>query len=243
MKDIINIHSLLLQKSFFLLIGFSICAFSACSSEDEEEESEESVTQTLLSNGNYLINGHEAVDLGLSVKWATCNVEASTPEECGGYYAWGEIYPKDSYNWDNYKWLELSTGNFTKYGEWGSILDSSDDVATMKWGKGWRMPTKEEVDELITSCTKDWVRKKVLIDGKYKTRTVGYNLVGPSGKSIYLPSTGYYAETELKSSSNSYFWSSTGYTDDNARAYDSFWSNCAHTNYKDYGLPVRPVAD
>ena len=245
MKNNTKIHTPFLQIMFFLLIGFFILTFQACSSGDDEEDDEkENVTQTLLPNGNYEINGHEAVDLGLSVKWATCNVGASTPESIGGYYAWGETFTKDSYTWDNYTWLDAINGKFIKYGEWYCVLKSSDDVATVKWGKGWRMPTKEEIDEFVTSCTKTAVHGKVYIDGKYRTRTIGYNIVGPSGKSIYLPCSGYYVDTELKSTtSGAYFWSSSGDSDDNARMYDSFWSNCAHTHFKNSGLPIRPVAD
>ena len=237
-----KIRSPFLQNIFFhLLIGLFICTFQACSSEDEDNK--EDVTQTLLPNGNYSINGHEAVDLGLSVKWATCNVDASTPKECGGYYAWGETFTKDSYTWDNYTLLDVITGKFIKYGKWNSVLKSSDDVATVKWGKGWRMPTEEEIKELYTSCTKTAVWGEVYINGKYKTRQIGYEYVGPSGKSIHIPISGYYEETELKSTYGAHFWSSSGFSEDDAEMLDYYGSKGTKSSLKYRGLPIRPVTN
>ena len=93
---------------------------------------------------------YEAVDLGLSVKWASCNVGATTPEDCGDYYAWGEIEEKENYDWSTYKWCNGSYDTQTKYctnSSYGTVdnkttLDLEDDVAHVKWGGSWRMPTK-----------------------------------------------------------------------------------------------------
>ncbi len=91
------------------------------------------------------INGHEWVDLGLSVKWATCNVGASSPSDFGGYYAWGELTEKSSYTEENSK----------TYGD-SSISDIGGnpqyDVATATWGSSWRLPTEHELQELIEKC-------------------------------------------------------------------------------------------
>ena len=129
---------------------------------------------------------HEAVDLGLSVKWATCNVGANSPEEFGGYYAWGETEVKSTYTWDNYKYHGSDdNGNAiideTKTPQLGSsISGTSYDVARVKWGDGWRMPTYAEVVELLQKCS--WEDAEM-------QGVRGKKVVGPSGGSIFLPAT------------------------------------------------------
>ena len=90
------------------------------------------------------LNGHEWVDLGLSVRWATCNVGASVPSGYGDYYAWGEIETK----------MEYTEENSVTYGvELDDISGNPQyDVATANWGEGWRMPTEQELDELTDKC-------------------------------------------------------------------------------------------
>ena len=110
----------------------------------------------------------EYVDLGLSVKWATCNVGANSPEEYGDYFAWGETTSKDKYNWNYYKYCKGSSTTFTKYCNKSSYgyngftdtktkLDPDDDAATVNWGGSWRMPTVAEMTELQSECTWIWV--------------------------------------------------------------------------------------
>ncbi|MCD7721741.1 MAG: serine/threonine protein kinase, partial [Prevotellaceae bacterium] len=94
------------------------------------------------------INGHGYVDLGLSVKWATCNVGASSPEGYGNYYAWGETTTKSSYDDDNCKTWEVSMGSIAG--------NSSYDAARSNWGGTWRLPTANEIDELINKCQRTW---------------------------------------------------------------------------------------
>ena len=140
-------------------------------------------------------NGHEYVDLGLSVKWATCNVGAQTPEDYGDYYAWGETEPKDFYFWDTYKYCDGTYNSLTKYtdsayGKDGfsdnkSVLDPEDDVAHVKWGGNWRIPTKEELEELRTKCT--WT--STTLNG-VKGYSVTSNVDGYTDRSIFMPATG-----------------------------------------------------
>ena len=140
-------------------------------------------------------NGHEYVDLGLSVKWATCNVGAQTPEDYGDYYAWGETEPKDFYFWDTYKYCDGTYNSLTKYtdGAYGkdgfsdnkSVLDPEDDVAHVKWGGNWRIPTKDELEELRTKCT--WT--STTLNG-VKGYSVTSNVDGYTDRSIFLPATG-----------------------------------------------------
>lgn len=102
----------------------------------------------------------EAVDLGLSVKWANVNLGASRPEEYGDYFAWGEVKPKADYSWETYKWCKGSYDTMTKYCYDDSYgyngftdnkytLDPENDAATVNWGGKWRMPTADEIVELI----------------------------------------------------------------------------------------------
>ena len=133
---------------------------------------------------------YEAVDLGLSVKWASCNVGATSPEEYGGYYAWGETEEKTNYSWSTYKWCNGSNNSQTKYctnSSYGKVdnkttLDPEDDVAHVKWGGNWRMPTRAEQDELRNNCTWSWT----IVNG-----VNGYRVTGPNGNSIFLPTAGY----------------------------------------------------
>ena len=155
------------------------------------------------------INGHGYVDLGLSVKWATCNVGASTPEECGGYYAWGETEEKDNYEWSTYKWANGTNRTITKYctsSYYGTvdkkkILDAADDVAHVKWGGSWRMPTEDEQNELLNNCTLTWTTLNGIIGCKLTSTK--------NGNCIFLPVTGEYTETVIKRSQHGYYWPSS----------------------------------
>ena len=133
----------------------------------------------------------QAIDLGLSVKWAAWNIGASAPEESGVFYAWGETETKEKFDASNYKYYNGERTAITKYcddhrGFNGfkddiSRLLPEDDVATVKWGNGWRMPTSEECRELLTKCKWSYI--------KYKG-TEGWLVKGPSGKSIYIVHSG-----------------------------------------------------
>ncbi|MBR6191340.1 MAG: BspA family leucine-rich repeat surface protein [Prevotella sp.] len=108
--------------------------------------------------------GHEYVDLGLSVKWAKCNIGAENPENYGAYFAWGETEPKDNYSWENYKWCNGSQTTLTKYNidsDYGTVdnlttLEIADDAAAANWGGAWRMPTYNELSALLDSCYWEW---------------------------------------------------------------------------------------
>lgn len=95
------------------------------------------------------------VDLGLSVKWATCNLGATSPEQAGDLFAWGEITPKEEYTWETYKWCEGTSSSRTKYNKIDNkvLLDLEDDAAYMIKGQGWHTPTENEYRELLQNCT------------------------------------------------------------------------------------------
>ena len=157
-------------------------------------------------------NGHDYVDLGLSVKWATCNVGATKPEEYGSYYAWGETEPKTTYDWSTYKWCNGSWNNFTKYNTRSSfgtvdnqtVLELADDAAAVNWGVAWRIPTDGEWGELLDECTWEW-------KNAYKGTTAGYLVTSKTnGNSIFLPAAGYRINGGLSLAGNDgYYWSSS----------------------------------
>lgn len=140
----------------------------------------------------------EAVDLGLSVKWSSCNVGASSRWGGGRLYAWGETFEKSNYAWDYYKWGS-GPGAITKYGGDGlTVLDSADDAATQEWGKPWRMPTAEEYQELIDNCT----FKLYSYNGQR-----GYLATSRiNGQYLFIPSAG---SSELAPVTDGAYWTSS----------------------------------
>ena len=129
------------------------------------------------------------VDLGLSVKWATCNLGANSPEEYGDYYAWGETETKEKYDWSTYVWYKGNIRTLTKYkiSDTGKIdnkmtLDLEDDIAHIKLGGAWRMPTYGEVKELLNNCTLQVEQYNGVTGQKFTSKI--------NGNSIFLPSAG-----------------------------------------------------
>lgn len=145
--------------------------------------------KVVLTDGNHV----HAVDLGLSVKWACCNVGASSPEGYGSYFAWGETSPKSYYSWETYKYSCSSYKKLTKYcnnSNYGyngytdnkATLDLIDDAAHVNWGGAWRMPTYNDWNELINNCAWTWTT----LNG-----VKGYKVTSMSnGNSIFLPFAG-----------------------------------------------------
>ena len=178
------------------------------------------------------ISGHDYVDLGLpsGLKWATCNVGANTPEEYGDYFAWGETNPKWEYTKENSETWNISIGNIS-----GKELY---DVAKVKLGKGWRIPTEYEAQELVDRCT--WIPT-------VQNGVSGTKVVGPNGKSIFLPAAGYYYGNSHDSVAyNGRYWTSTPYNNRPNCAYYLYFSNGRHyvNWYRRFqGHPIRPVMD
>ena len=199
---------------------------------------------------------YEYVDLGLSVKWATFNVGATKPEEYGDYFAWGETEPKDDYSWSNYKFRtsgEYDNVKFSKYNtdsNFGqvdnkTVLDSEDDVAHVKWGGSWRMPTAEEWDELRNNCTWTWYDSGNTEFNGVAGYKVTSNKDGYTDRSIFLPAVGYRGGTSLHNGgSHGGYWSSSLVTDDPYSACSLFFDSggrYAFNNYRYGGFSVRPV--
>ena len=184
------------------------------------------------------------VDLGLpsGLLWATCNVGAEYPEDYGDYFAWGETTPKDYYNWSTYQHYDGS--DLTKYtGNDGlTTLLPEDDAATANWGDGWRMPTKEEWEELKNNTTMTWTQQ----NGVY-----GRLFTASNGNSLFLPAAGCRSNSSLYvAGSDGFYWSSSLYT---GSPYDAwylyFGSGGTYVEYfndndgRPLGFSVRPVLE
>lgn len=193
------------------------------------------------------INGHDYVDLGLSVKWATCNMGSSSPECCGDIFAWGDTSPKDSIyveddeideddRYEDFKpYYEDDFGPYAASDEDDHISgDPKFDAARARWGGTWRTPTKEEMKELIDKCT--W--GPTTMDGEK-----GYRIKGPNGNWIFLPTTRDSVYADLKWG---YYWTASSYTERFA-IYLSFetMGDCPHIDFVErlVRLPIRPVSE
>jgi hypothetical protein len=192
--------------------------------------------------------GHECVDLGLSVKWATCNVGANNPEDTGDCFAWGEVVPKvSSFEWKTYKFFDRDREMLTKYctrGDYGSVdnkncLELKDDAANFCWGDKWRIPTSTEIEELIGRCT--W-------EGTSLNGVDGCKITGPNGNSIFLPYGGLKDEYEISKPEFGWYWSSS-LKDECFAAWilvvggengEKTQGLCTPT-HRSYGLRIRPV--
>ncbi len=232
----------MMKKLFsYMLLFIAAFGFVACSSDDDDSPA------TPKDNAP---KGVEAVDLGLSVKWANMNIGATTPEGYGDYFAWGETKPyytaghaqdqvctswnKDKeagYDWPSYFDTKDGGNTFATYAvEKETKLKPERDAAQANWKGSWRMPTKAEQDELREKCTWTWTK----VNG-----VAGYRVTGTDGKnSIFIPAAGcrkegslYYAVT------NGYYWSSSLHTD---FSYDAF-SIIFGSDYVDWLAPIRII--
>lgn len=170
------------------------------------------------------------VDLGLSVKWASCNLGSSTPAGKGGYYAWGETSTKTEYSEKNYAYYKEGSG-YTDIGE--NIAGTQYDAATVNLGKDWRMPTKDEVKELCDKCTFTYGE----VDG-----VKGYYATGKNGNSIFLPCYGYKSGRWDYDEDQGYFW----FGEDGSSRGNHLWliegeAYWGSSTQKYCGLQIRPV--
>jgi uncharacterized protein (TIGR02145 family) len=179
--------------------------------------------------------------------WATCNVGASSPEEYGDYFAWGETEPKNDYSWSTYKYCNGTYTTMTKYctsSDYGTVdnkteLEPSDDAATANWGADWQMPSYEHFNELINSSytTTTWTS----LNGKYGRKITSKS----NGNSIFLPAAGYRSGTNFnESGSYGHYWSRSLSTSYSNNAYYLYFSSSFIRTSRDYrfdGQSVRPV--
>ncbi len=205
-----------------------------------EEKSSGNTQNVSYSNGNNtnaskpvnnIINGHEYVDLGLSVKWATCNVGASSPEDYGNYYAWGETTTKTEYSISTSKTYGKSMGDIKG--------NSQYDAARANWGGTWRLPTEAEYDELLENCPWTWTSQNG-VNGYKVTSKI-------NGKSIFLPAAGYrYRSSHRYAGEYGSYWSSTPYESNTNGYCHLYFFSGSHFVYWDYrfsGQSIRPVSE
>lgn len=196
------------------------------------------------------VSGYEYVDLGLSVKWATCNLGASKPTSSGEFFAWGELQPKSTYNWKNYALSKGSDHMLTKYcseeiygvEDKKTTLEPCDDAAIENWGKKWRIPTESEFNELKNNCSWEW--------------TNDYNGTGVAGKKgiskkngavIFFPAAGFRLDDKISAKGElGYYWSANIDKNDNGSAcffYIDGSSVVISTYFRMGGLNIRPVVE
>ena len=172
----------------------------------------------------------DAVDLGLSVYWASCNLGASKPEEEGNAYAWGETWTKDTYTQENYQYYNINTQSYVDIGS--EISGTGFDAARVNLGGEWRMPTDEELKELVDNCTWMWTQTNGVN---------GYRVMGKNGNSIFLP---YYKQQSFKTP-YPYYWSSTRYSKD--QIYFLYISSkdyhISNISWQYDGCHIRPVSN
>lgn len=133
------------------------------------------------------VSAGQVVDLGLSVYWASCNLGAEKPEEYGDYYAWGETKTKNSFLQSNYSFYDTNKDEYINIGN--DICGTQYDPVRVNLGTDWRMPTNDEIIELINNCTWEW--------GQINNVN-GYIVIGKNGNSIFLPSTGMYHNSSTR---------------------------------------------
>ena len=181
------------------------------------------------------INGHEYVEMGDGLKWATCNVGASTPEEAGSRFAWGETETKSEYLRDNYKWYENENPTKYNFDDGKTVLESSDDAATVNWGGSWRTPTLEEFANLLNQDNFEWK-----YDDAKKGFSVTSKISGYEGNSIFFKSKeNYWSSTRWGGEKNAYIL----YVGTSMNTQDGECTRVGLTLWRHNGVNVRPVSN
>ena len=231
-------------KTYVMMVIDGSASFRENSKLAKEKAIEMKNVITGLDAEKYNNSPYVYVDLGLSVKWATCNLGASNPEDYGWYYAWGETGNKSAFTWENYKYQtsgnSVDSVEFSKYTTTGNhgilvddktILDPEDDAAHVKWGGNWRIPTIKEFQELYDNCDWTWIS----LNGHYGYK-VKSNVPGYTDRSIFLPMP--------FNKEEGVYWSSTLANDDSRACVLYFGSDFIHTTYvstRFAGAKIRPI--
>ncbi len=210
-----------MKKIMFVFIAI-LCTTISC-----QKEGNEPLTPSLIP-----LNGHQAIDLGLSVRWATCNIGARTSADDGYYFSWGETSPKDYYNDTTYTFTGME-----------DVLLPEHDAAHVNWGSIWRMPTLEEYIELYEQCTWKWTST----NNSESWRQPGWKVTGPNGNSIFFPAVAERFEPNTYGwrEEMGYYWSSTRLqsTESHQAYHLLFNSGSPYIRYVNTfrGYPIRAV--
>jgi len=220
------------QKTFMACAMLALgVTFSAFSDDNEKWESSKSEYESEIG---------DAIDLGLpsGTKWADRNVGALKPEDCGDYFAWGETAPKFDYTSSMTYAVGLSTLQSKSIIESKGNLTAKHDAATVNWGKGWHMPTLEQIKELRSKCEWTWTSR---------SGVNGYLVTGPNGNSIFLPAAGCRDSVSLYGAGvYGNYWCSTANEKYSSYAYSLYFfcgNDSRHGSLRSYGFSVRPVAE
>ena len=192
----------------------------------------------------------QAVDLGLSSRWCTCNLGAESPEQYGDYFAWGEIETKSVFESKNYKWVV--DGEVSKHGkvvdDFSSpsirgVLDINEDVVHHKLGGSWHIPHFNDIIELYERCSWKWTSYKGVKGYRLTSKINGY-----TESSIFLPAAGLFLGSQIINKGYAgYYWTSALYRLNSEKALSSvFDSNIiirCLPNVRFAGLCIRPVCD
>ncbi|MBR4156797.1 MAG: hypothetical protein IKU01_08930 [Bacteroidales bacterium] len=187
---------------------------------------------TLKTTDDGTIAGIEYVDLGLSVRWAPFNIGATSPTECGDYFAWGEIETKTEY----------TEANSLTHGIYMDDIGGNPqyDAARAIWGSTWRLPSREEIEEIVAECTWEWTS----VDGMN-----GCKITGPNGNHIFVPAAGCYIGAELKMLGQNGMYHSYKMCGDYVNFSYGFHFGEGDDNYqldwlyRAYGRSIRPVTE
>ena len=183
----------------------------------------------------------DRVDLGLpsGILWASCNIGASSPSEIGDYFAWGEKESKDAYGWETYRLCRGSYDSIFKYTENDGkrVLDPQDDVAKSMLGGEWRIPTKEDMEELVEECEWKWTREN---------GHLGWKVIGPNNNYIFLPASGAASSYRIAGVNElGRYWTATrddsDYSAYNLRFKDGTDTIVVVDDTRFYGRTIRPV--
>ena len=235
-----------------LAIGLGIAVIVAgCHKPDVPDEPNNDNQNDSVVSDSVVTFDHGFVDLGLpsGTLWATCNVGANNPEEFGDYFAWGETVAKDFYDWKSYryggivndrfamtKYCSDPNSGFDGYVDTLTVLEPVDDVATVSWGTNWRVPTREEYEELYQKTAWIWTD----VNG-----VEGRLLTGPNGNSVFFPATGFYLDGEVICPGLGIYWSSSLHTGFPERGWSLHFNfeNChvCGTYERNRGQVVRAV--
>ncbi|MDE6561470.1 MAG: hypothetical protein K2K75_08830 [Muribaculaceae bacterium] len=217
-------------------------SFGCRNGSNDTVEDTKNIKKHLNEELSGVLNGHEWVDLGLpsGLKWATCNIGASEAEEFGDYYAWGETEPKSEYTSINSLTYKVSFRKLKKSGiiDESGILAKEYDAASVNWGEGWRMPTIDEYQELISNCNWNFAS----FNG-----VNGYLVTGPNNKNIFLPAAAFQQNTTIENVGDfGDYWSSSVVKELSGVAHSLGYSSKSHgrRRYARYaGRTIRPVTD
>lgn len=181
------------------------------------------------------VTAGQVVDLGLSVYWASCNLGAEKPEEYGDYYAWGETKTKNNFHSSRYSFYDANKDEYINIGN--DICGTQYDAATVNLGGDWQMPTMAEIDELINNCNWEWSQIN---------NVNGYKVIGKNGNSIFLPSSGMYANSSTriydKKKEGVKLWTGESKSAEHAEAFYSNNNGPGKSGVgRQDGLCIRPV--